>query len=152
LLPGKADNYAIADNLSIRMFEIRDKISATAAISSATLARLEERANVEKRRGELDQAISTLFEALLIRKTMLSRLKEAGFDTTAEVHALVHLLQQFGSVFYLKGDDTNAERAFKDANKLSRKCAAAGWTEISLRINIPTQHTSLNCYICGHPP
>jgi hypothetical protein len=87
------------------------------------ILRLEERAEIERMRGEYDQAISTLSEAMTIRMACTQKLKAAGSDVSAEIAATVRLLHTFGHVFAEKGDVEKAQRAHRDAARLYRKNA-----------------------------
>lgn len=87
------------------------------------LLRLEEKAESERRRGELDKAISTLGETMTIRMACTENLKASGLDTSAEIAATVRLLHTFGHVYADKGDDEKSQRAHRDAIRLFKKCA-----------------------------
>jgi hypothetical protein len=90
----------------------------------AQITLLEDRAEEERQRGELDKAISTLSEAMALRVACTEKLKAAGSDTSAEIAATVKLLHSFARVFAEKGDAERAERARKDASRLLRKNTA----------------------------
>jgi hypothetical protein len=87
------------------------------------LLRLEERAEGERRRGDYDQAISTMSEVMTIRMACTEKLKAAGLDASTEIAATVRLLHTFGHVFAEKGDDEKAQRAHRDAVRLFKKNA-----------------------------
>jgi hypothetical protein len=144
------DRTVFADFVRACVVQAGDKAVAAAPISSAELRMLEERATCEVSQGLLDQAISTLTQALLVRKQMLAILKECQLDCTEEVRALVHLLQRFGGLFHMKGDDVNAERAFKESERLLRKGCASTTNDLCSRIRIfqmSSQHPSLACFL-----
>ena len=90
-------------------------------VGGVQIARLEERAEEERRKGELDKAVATLSEAMTLRIAYTEKLKSAGLDTSVEIEATVKLLHLFGRVFAEQGDTERAERARKDASRLLRK-------------------------------
>lgn len=88
---------------------------------ASQIAVLEDRAEQERQRGDLEKAIATLSEAMTLRVACTEKLKAAGLDTSAEIEATVKLLHSFSRVFAEKGDTERAERARKDAARLLRK-------------------------------
>lgn len=121
-LSGIPFNHAIVTMIEQRRKEAESKV-AEDPNRAVEIQRLEERADAERRRGEYDQAISTLGEAMTIRMTCTEQLKACGLDTSAEIAATVRLLHKFGHVFSAKGDDEKAERAHRDADRLFKRIA-----------------------------
>ena len=87
------------------------------------LLRLEEKAESERSRGELEKAITTQGEAMTIRMACTEKLKASGLDTVAEIAATVRLWHTFGHVYAEIGDNEKSQRAHRDAFRLFKKCA-----------------------------
>jgi hypothetical protein len=85
------------------------------------ILRLEHRAEMERRRGEYDKAITTLSELMTLRIARTENLKSMNGDASVEIAATVKLLHTFGDVFAQNGDIERSQRAYKDANRLQRK-------------------------------
>jgi hypothetical protein len=84
------------------------------------IARLEQKADLERKNGRYDKAISTLSELMALRIARTESMKSIMIDTSQEVEATVNLLRTFGAVFAEMGDEEKSHRAFKDASRLRR--------------------------------
>ena len=85
------------------------------------ILRLEHKAEMERRRGEYDKAITTLSELMTLRIARTENLKSSNGDVSVEIEATVKLLHMFGDVFAQNGHTERSQRAYKDANRLLRK-------------------------------
>ena len=86
------------------------------------LKELERRADGQAKKGDWTAAIQTLTRVMSLRKDILKQLKAAGVDATNEKLRTAATLHKFGRVLGRNGDGANAERAYKDAIKMYRKC------------------------------
>jgi hypothetical protein len=113
-------NHSIVSMIEQKRKEAEENV-AKDPTGKAQIALLEDRAEEERQRGELDKAISTLSEAMTLRVACTEKKKASGLNTLVEIEATVKLLHSFARVFAEKGDTERAERARKDAARLLRK-------------------------------
>jgi hypothetical protein len=110
---------------------INDKRKETEAMitdlprSNAEVARLESRALEEMTTGALDESILTLTEAMGILRSSFAQAELAGFGCSEHLCAIARMLQTLASVFLQKGEEENAERAFREATSLFKQSGAS---------------------------
>ena len=113
---------------------LKQAVEALEDLSTDEATKLEKRALALFEEGKHDAAVLTLTSVMQARKETLKRLRNDGQDSVQAKHTTACTLKIFGRVLAAKGDNTSAERAYKDSLKLFKKAGTSNTDPVVVQV------------------